>query len=253
MNRSESITELSAALAKAQGAIRAAPKEGEASGMRPGLTYHYATLADVWSACRAALAANGLAVVQSPRLTTTSVEVETLLAHSSGQWLSSLLEVPLAQRTAHAIGSAITYARRYSLAAMVGVVADDDDDAQAAQPRLPTRTEALDASREVGRTARLKAKVAAAAVEAAPVPPPPDEVPPPTEESAPTPTAAQVPFGRHKGVPVTELSMEQLAWYQAAAEAELGDFTKARFHGRTREWLAAVVAEVSARRAEVAP
>lgn len=134
MDRSENINELAAALAKAQGLIRNAEK----SAKNPHLKSDYANLADIWSACRAALSENALSVVQSfvsaePGL----IGMETLLMHASGQWVGSTLYIPAAQSTAQGIGSAITYARRYSLAALVGVApadSDDDDGQQASAP-----------------------------------------------------------------------------------------------------------------------
>ncbi len=123
MNRSEALNELAAALAKAQGMIRGAVKDRT----NPHFRSNYADLSSIWEACREPLASVGLAVTQLPAVEEGAVVVETVLLHSSGQWCSSRLRIPLAQQTAHAIGSAITYARRYSLAAMVGVAPEDDD------------------------------------------------------------------------------------------------------------------------------
>jgi len=134
MTRSESINELAAALAKAQGEILAAKKDSE----NPHFRSKYADLGSVWDAIRAALTTHGLSVVQSPRLLTTNekvwlLEVETTMLHASGQYLSDVLAVPLQTPTAQGIGSATTYARRYALAAFAGVAAaGDDDDANAA-------------------------------------------------------------------------------------------------------------------------
>lgn len=134
MTTSEQVNEIAAALAKAQGAIQAATRSAE----NPHFRSKYADLGAVWDACRDALSRQGLAVVQSPRLVTTHesiwfVEVDTLLLHASGQWLRDVLAMPLQAPTAQGVGSAVTYARRYALAAIVGVApADDDDDGNAA-------------------------------------------------------------------------------------------------------------------------
>jgi len=134
MTRSESINELAAALAQAQAAMAHAKKDSE----NPHFRSRYADLAAIWDACRAALTAHGLAVVQSPRLVAAGdalwlVEVETTLLHGSGQFLSDTLAVPVAASSAQAVGSAVTYCRRYALASFVGVApAVDDDDGQAA-------------------------------------------------------------------------------------------------------------------------
>jgi len=134
VTRSDAINELAAALAKAQGDILNAKRDNE----NPHFRSKYADLGSVWDAIRAALSRNGLSIIQSPRLITTSekvwfLEVETAMFHSSGQFLSDVLAVPLASPTAQGIGSATTYARRYALAAFAGVAAaGDDDDANAA-------------------------------------------------------------------------------------------------------------------------
>ena len=136
MQTSEQINELAAALAKAQGQIQAASRDRE----NPHFRSRYADLASVWDACRVALSLNGLAVVQGPALADRGVSVTTRLLHSSGQWAESTLILPMDKATAQGAGSAITYARRYALAAMVGVAPDDDDDGNAAsQPAQQQR------------------------------------------------------------------------------------------------------------------
>jgi hypothetical protein len=126
----KTIGKLAEALAKAQAKITHAAKDRE----NPHFKSKYATLASVWDAVREPLTANGLSVVQTVESTQDGafVEVRTHLLHSSGESMESSLKVPVAQRTAQGMGSAITYARRYALAAMVGVAPDDDDDGNAA-------------------------------------------------------------------------------------------------------------------------
>lgn len=128
---SKSIAALSAALAKAQGQMKAAAKDA----VNPHFRSKYADLASVWEACRGPLSANGLAVMQRVRTSDAGVTVVTMLTHSSGEWVADEATYPLAQRTPQAIGSAITYARRYALSALVGVAADEDDDGNAASGR----------------------------------------------------------------------------------------------------------------------
>lgn len=132
------IQELAKALALAQAEIKHAEKSAENPAFkRDGKTLRYATLADVWDACREPLTKHGLSVVQSPSRAEHGVSVTTLLMHTSGQWLESTLEVPVGGGTAQAFGSAITYARRYSLAAIVGIAPDEDDDGNAASVSAP--------------------------------------------------------------------------------------------------------------------
>lgn len=124
MNRSDTINELGAALAKAQASIRGAVKDST----NPHFRSSYADLASVWDACRAALTANSIAVVQGPASQDGQVvTVTTMLVHSSGQWVSSDLTMKPTKPDPQGLGSAITYARRYGLAAMVGVAPEDDD------------------------------------------------------------------------------------------------------------------------------
>lgn len=131
MNKSDAINELAAALAKAQGEIKGAAKDAT----NPHFKNKYADLASVWDACRSALTKHGLAVAQ---ITETddggAVVVETILTHSSGQFISGRLAMKPQQFTPQAIGSVVTYSRRYALAAMVGV-APEDDDAEGAEGR----------------------------------------------------------------------------------------------------------------------
>jgi len=160
-DQSAQLNELAAALAKAQGQIEGAKKDS----LNPHFKNKYADLASVWDACRAALSSNGLAVIQLPGSAGKDVMVTTLLLHSSGQFIRSRYVMPVSQPGPQGVGSAITYARRYSLAAMVGV-APEDDDATAAVGRPPTReTFAKPETSPVlppvaGRTAQIKEKLA---------------------------------------------------------------------------------------------
>ena len=116
---------LAAALAKAQAAIG----HSEKSRVNPHFKNKYSTLADVWDACRDALTANGLSVVQIPEYDAAAgvVTIETRLLHTSGDAVFGRLSLPVDKRSAQGVGSAISYGRRYALAAFVGVCPDDDD------------------------------------------------------------------------------------------------------------------------------
>lgn len=123
MKHSEQINEIAAAIAKAQGQIKGASKDAS----NPFFKSKYADLASVWDSCRSALSLNGLAVIQSPSAIGTSVSVDTLLTHSSGQWIAGTVSVTAREDTPQAIGSAITYLRRYALQSFAGVAPEDDD------------------------------------------------------------------------------------------------------------------------------
>lgn len=128
MNKSESIAELTKALVKVQASIKPAIKDAN----NPFFKSSYADLNSVWDSCRELLTANGLAVIQTTAPVENAVVVETILAHESGEWISGELFLPLTKQDAQGVGSAMTYGRRYGLAAIVGIVADVDDDGNAA-------------------------------------------------------------------------------------------------------------------------
>lgn len=123
MEHSEQITELAAALAKAQGEIENASK----NAANPHFKSKYADLAEVISVIREPMAKHGLSVIQSPSFDGEMVTVTTMVLHTSGQWLKGTLSMPVARKDAQGIGSAITYSRRYSLAATFRVSQEDDD------------------------------------------------------------------------------------------------------------------------------
>lgn len=130
---SADISDLATALAKAQSQIEGASKDKT----NPHYKSRYADLASIWHACRDALTANGIGVVQMTRYAEKDeVIVVTRLVHSSGQWMRGELNLPVSRADAQGFGSALTYARRYALAAAVGV-SPEDDDGQAAAAAKP--------------------------------------------------------------------------------------------------------------------
>jgi len=137
MNKSESIAGLAAALAQAQGSMKGAIKDSA----NPFFKSKYADLASVVEAIRAAFSANGLSYIQTLEPSDKDeVRVETTLLHSSGEWIScGILSLPVSKVDAQGYGSALTYARRYSLSAAVGV-APEDDDGNAASLAKPKAT-----------------------------------------------------------------------------------------------------------------
>jgi hypothetical protein len=146
MTRSDSIGNIAAALAKAQKAIEGAAKDSK----NPHFNSRYADLASIAEACRAPLAVNEIAVVQNPsRPEAGLVGMTTLLLHSSGEWLESdPLVVQAKDAGPQAVGSCLTYLRRYQLAAMVGV-APEDDDAEAGEGRFDQNKRVPMAPRQV--------------------------------------------------------------------------------------------------------
>lgn len=133
MQRSDDIKELAAALAKAQGAMDNASKDKT----NPHFKSKYATLSSVWDAIREPLSTNGLSIVQLPSLDEQGrIWLDTMLLHSSGQWLSASYSLPATKNDAQGFGSALTYMRRYALTG-VGVAPDDDDDGNTASKPEP--------------------------------------------------------------------------------------------------------------------
>jgi hypothetical protein len=129
MVKSESIANLVKSLARVQASLTPAKKDST----NPFFNSKYADLSSVWESCRELLAKNGLSVIQGNSVgANNTVIVETILAHESGEWIQSELSMPLAKNDPQGVGSAITYGRRYGLAAMIGIVADVDDDGNAA-------------------------------------------------------------------------------------------------------------------------
>ncbi|WKN20859.1 ERF family protein [Azotobacter vinelandii] len=132
MNKSEQINELATALAKAQGELENAAKSSNNLHFKS----KYADLAEILNTVRPVFSANGLSVSQCPSFEAGIVSVETVLMHSSGQWMSSVISAPVSKQDAQGVGSAITYCRRYSLAAVAGI-AQEDDDANSAVGHAP--------------------------------------------------------------------------------------------------------------------
>lgn len=126
--QSDTINELASALSKAQASICNVVRDKE------GFGYQYADLAACLDAIREPLARNGLSISQLPTMTEHGFGLVTLLLHESGQWLQGFF--PLSPDTSsknlmQSMGSAITYVRRYSLTAILGLAQMDDDAATA--------------------------------------------------------------------------------------------------------------------------
>jgi hypothetical protein len=144
MNSSPSIKELASALAKAQSEFPKIPRDRtvEVYSQKTGKKYSfaYAPLDTIMERIRPVLKANGLAFMQSLN----GESLSTTLLHTSGEWLASdPMPVRVADSGPQALGSAITYARRYALTAILGIVTEDDDDGNAAEGNAATPTKTL--------------------------------------------------------------------------------------------------------------
>jgi len=141
---SAEINEIAGALAKAQDGFET-PKRN-CSVSFSGRNYKYADLEAVYKAVRKALAGNGLAITHLCQEFAGQVELVTMLTHSSGQWFRSVYPVKAKVDLPQEFGSAMTYARRYSVSALLGIASEEDDDAQSAQ----------EASKAAGRDPALR-------------------------------------------------------------------------------------------------
>jgi len=131
MKMSDSIKNLAAALAAAQAEMPAA----ELNAVNPFLNNKFADLGSIISTSRPVLARHDLSVSQLPVTVDGNIGVTTLLMHSSGEWIESTIVLPIAvekgKSMAQVAGSIITYLRRYSLAAILSMYADEDADGEA--------------------------------------------------------------------------------------------------------------------------
>lgn len=131
MEKSENIKELATALAKFQGEVTNPANTAN----NPFFKSKYAPLSEVLKLVRPILSKNGLSVVQAPSGDGESIIVVTTLMHESGEYIEfSPLVLKADKPTAQGAGSAITYARRYALSAILGISSEDDDDGNHAEP-----------------------------------------------------------------------------------------------------------------------
>lgn len=140
MKKSDSIKSIAAAIGAVQQAVDVLGKDESATvksqRTNTSYTYTYVGLPTVWKVVKAAMKENNLAVVQGCEESEKHTLITTLIAHDSGEWIEFSSPIPLKDLSPQAVGSAITYGRRYGLMSALGLVADDDDDACKAQEEL---------------------------------------------------------------------------------------------------------------------
>jgi len=133
MKTSEAIDQISTALASAQAEITNPVKDAE----NPHFKSSYADLAGGLSVARPVLAKHGIAIIQATTMDGDVMMLETRLAHKSGQWVATDYPVCRFPSPQQQIGSALTYARRYSLFSLVGIAGEDDDGNEASKTQTP--------------------------------------------------------------------------------------------------------------------
>lgn len=126
------------ALAKAQAEFGPIEKDR----INPHFKNHYATMASLISATRPALAKHGLAVVQTFGQVDGGLVLTTVLMHESGVNIASVVPLLALNKGPQPFGSEVTYMRRYSYAALLNIVADEDDDGNEAQKAPPAAQKA---------------------------------------------------------------------------------------------------------------
>ena len=127
--KSENIGTLAGALSKAQGEIENASKDRKNDFFKSS----YATLASVIDALKEPLSKNGLSYCQL--VDDAGDKLSTILMHSSGEWIKSVIPIKSSKNDAQGYGSGLTYARRYALSAICGLTQDDDDGNDASEQK----------------------------------------------------------------------------------------------------------------------
>jgi len=155
---SPTLAKLALALSKVQGELKGAVKGKK----NPFFGSQYADLAAVWDSCREPLAKNELAVIQINSGTADKPSLITMMVHSSGEWVRGELFMKQEKPGAQALGSILTYARRYSLSGMVGVCpiegssdGDDDGDGGTKRPDKKTAAKETPGKEETSDNVRL--------------------------------------------------------------------------------------------------
>jgi hypothetical protein len=202
MTQSTEIGELAAALAKAQGEFQTVAYDST----NPHFRNRYASLAAFESSIRPVLSRHGLSYAQLPDSADGQYRLYTRLMHSSGQWLQRSIGLMLQKQDMQGLGSAITYARRYALAAIVGLSADEDDDAEQAiakpkiaKPQAASVTQAPEWANEPD-----------------PAPRPPAKRAQPNRPAATTASGWQdyvIRFGKHTGRTLEQIGVHQAVQY----------------------------------------
>lgn len=148
MNKSESIKNLAVALARFQGKVNNPSNSKTVSAGK--FSYKYAPLDEVLNLVRPLLSENGLSVIQAPMSSEGNVSVSTILLHDSGEYIElEPITLKMDKITAQGAGSAITYARRYALSAVLGIASEDDDDGNSIEPNDANKNSSLASDKQL--------------------------------------------------------------------------------------------------------
>jgi hypothetical protein len=215
MKQSDSLTKLAPALVTAHSALKAITKDAT----NPHFKNRYASLDAIMEAVRPVLVQNGLAIIQGGAAPVSNVDgqvtgvaVETMLVHSSGEYITSAITLPIDKPTPQAVGGAITYGRRYGVAALLALTTEEDDDGNAAStPRAAAPAQGVNFGALTSKTH-------------------------PTATARPTngdrgSHAKLMPFGKKKGTALGEIDTKDLAstvdWCRATDAEKFKDLIAA--------------------------
>ena len=157
MKHSETLKELPAALSKAQADMSGAKKTAK----NPFFKSNYANLEEVIHCIKEPFADNNLSFMQFPITSDGFAGVETIIMHSSGEWVSNEFMLKCSKNDPQGMGSAITYARRYGLQAACGVPSEDDDGNAASKGAIQAKPpkKITEAQKANVKTLKAKAKM----------------------------------------------------------------------------------------------
>ena len=219
--QSDQINDLAGAIVTAQSKLEPAKKDAT----NPFFHSKYADLPAVWQAL-APFRAEGIAITQSPMESPDGyIVLDTQLTHTSGQWMRSRLKMRVAKDDPQGAGSALTYARRYALGCMTGLVTEEDDDGNAAS-HAPA-----------GKTSDQKFK----AIPNQPAVPAP--APKPAAQASdllPPANTWQIPFGKNKGKLLCDVPDSDVDYLLAYYIGKLNEPANATSRYRD-EWESAVM------------
>lgn len=247
---SAEVGKLALALSQAQSEMVNPPKDRTVSVQtRTGGSYEfkYATLDAVLNAIRGPLAKHQIAFTQAmavhekfkgPALT-------TMLIHSSGQWISAIAQLMVPENTSQALGSSVSYMRRYQISSLCGLCPDFDDDANACDGNIATDTtpgkRTAAPSSEKGFASR-----ATRGLPTSPLVDPHFEASKREDwDNTPPPSALTLPpFGLYKGEPIHSVPLEGLEWYVQAVERSINDPAKGQYREKNEALLNALDAQI---------
>lgn len=164
MIKSESIKNIAGALVKLQSEIGKAKKDKN----NPFFNSKYADLESIHEVCKESLKSNGLAITQTVDGFENNIIVNTILIHAeSGEWIESSIPVIFGQKKKdgsiqkdmQALGSAITYARRYGIAGILNIVQEDDDGNSASRPQQNEQNEQKEEKKKKVTFSEAKTKI----------------------------------------------------------------------------------------------